>query len=97
MTTDSQQAVVLFQKEQKLASKLKKLQGKHDSSPAVSEADQAAVARLQKKLKKARKQLAAVQQLNVDTAPSTESEDTVAIPADSSAQVSKKSKKRPGQ
>eukprot|EP00878_Enallax_costatus_P036328 GHUV01040786.1.p1 GENE.GHUV01040786.1~~GHUV01040786.1.p1 ORF type:complete len:407 (-),score=149.08 GHUV01040786.1:180-1376(-) len=93
MTTDSQQAVALFEKEQKLAKKLKKLQSKHDGSSTVSEADQAAVAKLQKKLKKARKQLVAAQQHGADTAPGTESEDT-AVPADSSAQLPKKSKKR---
>lgn len=98
MTTDSQQAVALSEKEQKAAKKLKKLQAKLDGSTTVSDADQAAVAKLQKKLKKLRKQVAeAQQQTGVSTAPSTDSEDSaVAIPADSEQQKAKKSKKRAG-
>lgn len=95
MTTDNQQAVACFEKEQKLAKKLKKLQAKVGGSSTVSDADQAALDKLQKKLKKLRKQLADSQQQTGSTAPSTDSEDTVAVPADSSEQPKiKKSKKR---
>jgi ATP-dependent RNA helicase DBP3 len=97
MTTDDQQAVAYFEKEQKVAKKLKKVQAKLDGCSTVSEADQAAVNKLQKKLKKLRKQVAeAQQQTGTSTTPSTQSEDSaVAVPADSSGQQKgKKSKKR---
>lgn len=100
MTTDDQQAVAYFEKEQKVAKKLKKLQAKLDGSSTVSEADQAAVAKLQKKLQRLRKQVAETQQrTGASTAPSTVSEDSaVAIPADSNdQQKAKKSKKRAGE
>lgn len=99
MTNDSQLAVLAYQKEQKVAKKLKKLQAKLAGS-TVSDEDQAALDKLQKKLKKLRQQCKdAIQAADtaMDTAPSTESEDSaVPVPAGDSEQAAgkKKSKKR---
>lgn len=96
MTNDSQQAVLAYQKEQKVAKKLKKLQAKVSRSSSVSDEDQAALNKLEKKLKKLRQLCKEAKGQAEDTAASTESEDSaVAVPADSSQQPSgKKSKKR---
>lgn len=90
MTTESQQAVACFEREQKLARKLKKLHAKLVCSSGASEAEHVAVAKLEKKLKKLRKKSKATessQQQTQDTTPSTESEDSaVAVPAGSDEQ-----------
>lgn len=99
MTNDSQLAVLAYQKEQKVAKKLKKLQAKLAGSTVLDE-DQAALDKLQKKLKKLRQQCKDAKQAAdtaMDTAPSTESEDSaVPVPAGDSEQAAgkKKSKKR---
>lgn len=99
MTSDSQQAVLAVQKAQKMAKKLKKLQARLAGS-TVSDEDQAALDKLQKKLKKLRQQCKDAKQAAdtaVDTAPSTESEDSaVPVPAAHSEEAAgkKKSKKR---
>eukprot|EP00879_Flechtneria_rotunda_P000824 GHRR01000948.1.p1 GENE.GHRR01000948.1~~GHRR01000948.1.p1 ORF type:complete len:602 (+),score=256.19 GHRR01000948.1:202-2007(+) len=93
MTNDSQEAVLAYQKEQKLIKKLAKLQSKASDSSPASEEHMAAIGKLQKKLKKLQKQIKAQGQQD-DQAASTGSEDTAAAMATDSEQSAGKQKKQ---